>query len=336
MKDMKEVKDEIWILADDRPGNYSQALGLAGEIDFEHKIVNISYGNFAILPNLFLRSSIRGLNKETKKSLSNMSYYPKVIIAAGRRAAPVSLYLKEKSGNRTKIIQIMNPGISHKKFDCIILPRHDRIKKSYTNVIRSIGALTKINNSAIEYEVEKFSKIIKTDKNKKKIALLIGGDSKNTKFDSESAKTLSDRVARIAKNMDAEIFIINSRRTPEKAMKTIIGNLDKKKSSYQFFDFNTTSKKDNPYYALIGMADYFVVTGDSVSMISEVCSLEKSVYIYDNAKISSKKHKKFHKCLLLENYVKELNHTISSLEDVAGKKLDETDRIAKIIKKELF
>ena len=333
---MKEIKDEIWILADDRPGNYSQALGLAGELDFEHKIVNISYGNFAILPNLFLRSSLRGLNKETKKSLSNMNYYPKMIIAAGRRAAPVSLYLKEKSGNRTKIIQIMNPGISHKKFDCIILPRHDRIKKSYTNVIRSIGALTKVNKDAIAYEVEKFAKIIKVDKKKKKIALLIGGDTKNTKFDIQSARTLSDRVARVVKNMDSELFIINSRRTPEKVTKEIVSNLDKKKCSYQFFDFNSTSKKDNPYYALIGMADYFVVTGDSVSMISEVCSLEKPVYIYDNAKISSKKHKKFHKCLFLENYAKELNHVVNSLEKNVGKKLDETDRIAKIIKKELF
>ncbi len=333
---MKEVRDEIWVLADNRPGNYSQAVGLAEELDFEHKIVNISYGSFAVLPNLLLGASTRGLSKGVKKSLSNLDYYPKVIISAGRRTAPVSLYLKKQSGNKVKIIQIMNPDTSHKKFDCIILPRHDRIKKSYTNVIRSIGALTKINKSVIDYEIKQFKDVIVKKRGVKKIALLVGGDSKNTKFDLPSARILCKQVIELAKNNDSEIVVINSRRTSDKIDKIIVGAVEKSGVKYQFFDYNKIEKGKNPYLALIGVADAFVVTGDSVSMISEVCSLGKPVYIFDNAKISSRKHRKFHKSLMLENYAQKLVSNADIADRKGVKKLNETDRIAKIIKQEFF
>ncbi len=332
---MKEIKDEIWVLADNRPGNYSQAVGLAEELDCSHKIVNISYGGFAILPNLLLRSSAKGLSKEAKKSLDQFDHFPKMIISAGRRTAPVALYLKKKSGNKIKIVQIMNPGVSHKKFDFIILPRHDRIKNSFTNVIRSIGALTKINKSVIEYEMKKFKGKLGLDAKKEKIVLLVGGSSKKTKFDAKSAQILAKRVVKIAKNMDCQLVVLNSRRTDAKINDILLEGFDKNKLDYKFFDYNKLKKDENPYLALIGVADYFIATGDSVSMISEVCSTSKPVYIFDNAKISSKKHKKFHKSLLLENYVRELNEEVKELKKEKLKSLDETRRVAQIIMKEL-
>lgn len=333
---MVKIKNEIWVLADDRPGNYSQAVGLAEELDFEHKIVNISYGSFAVLPNILLGSSKRGLSKKAKESLSHLDYLPKIIIAAGRRAAPVSLYLKKKSGNKTKIIQIMNPDSAHKKFDCIILPRHDRIKKSFTNVVRSIGALTKVNKSVLKYEKKIHDKQIKKLGDKKKIAVLVGGDGKKTKFDSKSANLLVRRLINLADNTNSELEIITSRRTPSKILKLINDKLKNSNISFNIFDFNKIKKEDNPYMALIGSADCFVATGDSVSMISEVCSLSKPVFIFDNAKISSKKHRRFHKSLYLEGYAKEFTDEITTYKTKKMKILDETKRIGNIIKEEFI
>lgn len=333
---MIKIKNEIWVLADDRPGNYSQAVGLAEELDFEHKIVNISYGSFAVLPNILLGSSKRGLSKKAKESLSHLDYLPKIIIAAGRRAAPVSLYLKKKSGNKTKIIQIMNPDSAHKKFDCIILPRHDRIKKSFTNVIRSIGALTKVNKSVLNYEKKVHEKQLKKLSDKKKIAVLVGGDGKKTKFDLKSADILVQRLINLADNTNSELEIITSRRTPSKALDLINKKLKHSNISHNIFDFNKINKDDNPYLALIASADCFVATGDSVSMISEVCSLNKPVFIFDNAKLASKKHRRFHKSLYLEGYAKEFSDDIDSYKSKKMKILDETKRIGNIIKEEFI
>lgn len=331
---MKKVKDEIWILADDRAGNYSQALGLADELGLNQKIVNVRYGAFAMLPNLFLGSSLAGINQETKKVLSGLDYYPKLIIAAGRRTAPISLYLKKMSKNKTKIVQIMNPGISHEKFDFIILPRHDRIKGSYGNVIRSIGALTKVSERAVNYDCEKFKDLF-DDKSKLKIALLVGGDSKKTKFSVAKAKSLAIKSSEVAKNMKAELLVLTSRRTSEKNSATIERILKESGCDYRFFDYKKLKKDENPYLAILGFADYFIVSGDSVSMISEVCSTSKPVYIFDEGKISSVKHKKFHKSLLLENYARKLEYGIEKLEKFSVRKLNETKRIAAIIKENL-
>tara|TARA_A100001015_G_scaffold313788_1_gene421840 strand:+ start:967 stop:1968 length:1002 start_codon:yes stop_codon:yes gene_type:complete len=333
---MKEVKNEIWVLADDRPGNYSQAVGLAEELDFEHKIVNISYGSFAALPNILLGSTSKGLSREAKKSLSNLGHFPRVVIAAGRRAAPISLHIKKQSGNRTKIIQIMNPDSSHKKFDCIILPRHDRIKKSFTNVIRSIGALTKVSKSLINYEMNNYQDELSDLLKKKKIAVLVGGDGKKTKFDARSTNLLCERLVRLAESSDSQLLIITSRRTRGRVLNLISKNLEKSVVNYKIFDYNEINKNHNPYLALVGAADCFVATGDSVSMISEVCSLNKPVYIFDTAKISSKKHRRFHKSLLLEGYAKDFSEDVLSYKSKKMKILNETKRIADIIKEEFL
>ncbi len=330
---MKNIKDEIWILADDRVGNYSQAIGLADELGFDNKIVNISYGSFAVLPNLVLGSTLKGVNQETKDALEKIEYLPKYVIAAGRRTAPISLHLKKKSKNKIKIIHIMNPGFSHEKFDFIILPRHDRIKKSFKNVIRSIGSVTKVSVRAVKYECEKFANLFSSKS--KKIALMIGGDTKKTKFDLASARELIDQSFIIAKNMGCELYIFNSRRTPAKFVELIKEKCKKSRVENKFFDFNEMPKNENPHMAALGSCDYFIVTADSVSMISEVCSTKKPVYIFDKRKIATSKHRRFHKSLFLEDYARKLDKKISELEDYESKKLDEARRIASIIKEKL-
>ncbi len=46
-----EIKNEIWILADDRPGTVSQAIGLAQAIGLEYKTIQLKYSFWARLPN---------------------------------------------------------------------------------------------------------------------------------------------------------------------------------------------------------------------------------------------------------------------------------------------
>lgn len=329
----KPIKDEIWILADNRAGNYSQAIGLANALGFDYKIVNISYGLFAILPNIVLRSSLFGIDRETKERLKEMKYFPKIIIAAGRRSAPILLYLKKKSQNRSKIVQIMSPNANFEQFDFIILPRHDKMTKNNHNIIRTLGALTKIDDVTIKYEYEKYKSWFENDK-KTKIALFIGGSAKKTHFSKENAIKLVQKSVEIANNMNAKLYVLNSRRTSDEINNAIRLTLKSMNCDYKFFDFQEL-KNDNPYLSIIAIADFFVVSGDSVSMISESCSTGKPVYIFDEENISTKKHKNFHKCLLLENYVRRLDDKTNLLENFIPKRLNETKRVALIIKNSL-
>ncbi len=324
-----EIRDEIWILADNRPGTFSQSIALAEALKTNYKIINLKYSLLAKLPNHLLSESKYRVSKETRKKLE-INYLPKIIISAGRKSAAVALYLKNKSQGNSKIIQIMNPNLDLAKFDLVILPKHDNINISnHDNVILTTGALSKINDDIINKEKEKFAEDFKSI-TKPKIALLVGGLSKNTKFDQDSIITLAKQVSNITTNMSAKLLILNSRRTSRKLNETMLSNLN---CDFDFFDWYKF-KDQNPYLAVLGYADYFIITGDSVSMISESCSTGKPTYIFDQKKISSKKHRRFHKDLINSGYAKLLTDEIS-LENFTPNVLEETKRVSSITKEKL-
>ena len=325
-----KLKDEIWILADDRVGTFSQSIGLAEEMKLEYRIITLNYSFLATLPNCILGQSFFRLDFGSRKKIKELNYLPKIIISAGRKSAPIALYLKKLSGKRSKVIQIMNPNLNFEKFDFVILPEHDKVNPTkFPNLINTIGSLTKINDQNIQAECEKFSPWFQNIE-KTKIALFIGGSSKKTEFDEKSAEKLAHLVSRIARNMNATLLITNSRRTGDELSKKIESNLN---CDFKFFD---CKNQNNPYLAIIGYADFFIVSGDSVSMISECASTGKPLYIFDEKNISSAKHHNFHQSLYHNNYAKKLTKNSESLDKFSAAKLQESKRVAEIIMRQIF
>lgn len=317
------IKKEIWVLIDSRPGTASQAIGLAEEIGLDYRIINLEYGFLSLLPNIFFSDSILRLNQKSRKKINEFNYLPSLVISAGRRSAPISLYLKNKSKNQTKIIQIMNPNLDFKKFDLVILPKHDGyVEEDYPNLITTIGSLTKAKID----DGQKFLELRNIKKTK--IALLIGGSSNKTKFTTESAQKLAKISSKIAQEKNAILLILNSRRTSRDITEAVKSSLE---CDHQFFDWPEV-KDNNPYLAIVGLADYFVITGDSVSMISECCSTGKPVYIFDEKDISSAKHHRFHEELFTQNYARGLS---DKFENFFPSRLQETKRVAEVIRKKL-
>ena len=330
MSTARKIEDIIWIIADHRPGTYNQAIALAESLNYKYQIINLKYNYFSKIPNFFLKYFIRYLDKnsynEIKRIITNCSYCPKFIISSGRRSANVALYLK-KYFNKSKIIQIMNPQLNFKKFDLVILPKHDKISsKKIDNLITTIGSLSRVDDNIIKNEQQKFQEFFnKIDK--KIIVLLIGGNSKNNFYEDDSLKKLAIQISTISKNMNCHLLLLNSRRTSQENIKIFLQNLH---CEYDFFDWHQL-KNNNPYLASLGFADYFVVCGDSISMISECCSTGKPVYIFDEKKISSKKHRLFHQQLYQQNYALKLENNCDKLINFPIKKLQESKRISTFI-----
>jgi len=326
------LKDEIWILSDDRPGTFSQSVGLAEKIGLEYRLIELKYNFLAKLPNVFFSNSLIRLKHHSKTTITDSSYLPRLIISSGRRSATIGLYIKKLSNNKTSLIQIMNPDLNFNKFDLVVLPKHDGVDESkFTNLITTIGSLTKIDEKIIAAESEKFA-LWFSDINKTKIALLIGGSSNKTIFDERSAKKLATMSSKVANNMNAKLLVLTSRRTEEKVANIILENLE---CDFQFFDWQT-HQKENPYLAVLGYSDFFIVSGDSVSMISECCSTGKPVYIFDNNELSAMKHRKFHRDLILEKYAKNFEERQKKLIDFFPNKLEETKRVASFIRQNIL
>jgi mitochondrial fission protein ELM1 len=321
------LENKILILADERVGTYSQAVALAKESSINYEIIFLEYNFLKFIPNLFFSQSLLRLKKSSIFKLKSLNYTPKYIISAGRKSAPIAIFLKKKYNFLPKIIQIMRPEINFDKFDFVIVPEHDEPKLPYPkNLILSVGALTKITKNEEQENHQEFANKLQ-NLPKPIITLLLGGDTKNTKFSLKSAEKLINQILVIQENMNATLIIANSRRTSTE-INNFIKKIDKK--NLIFFDYNEV-KNNNPFASILNFANFFIISGDSISMISECCSTGKSVFIFDDNVISSKKHQKFHKNLIEKNYAKYFDNKWSKLNAFNPPKLDEVKRISHIV-----
>jgi uncharacterized protein len=95
-------------------------------------------------------------------------------------------------------------------------------------------------------------------------------------FDARVSKQLGVLAAGIAA-AGGTPYVATSRRTPRAVALALRRELP---PGAQLFEW-TPENADNPYLALLGLADGFVVTGDSVSMLAEVVRAQKPLAILE-------------------------------------------------------
>lgn len=293
---------KVVVLVDNRPGTANQAIALAELIQHEYKVVNLNYNLFAKLPN-FLRLGRFYVSLKTRREI--IEHKPDIIISAGRRSAAVAVSVK-KALKDVKLIQIMKPDLNTKHFAALLLPEHDKIKKSHEknpNIIRIHGALTYYSEEAQLKDKNYWLPILnKKGLNKPRITLLLGGNTKHYSLDLNFARKIYDNVVKIAKENNACLMVSASRRTPEKVVEMFKDRLAKLDIPHYFYSPNSTD--ENPYRGFLTCADWIFITGDSISMISESLETEGQVYIITRTGMLSQKHKSFVDKLVKKKYAR--------------------------------
>ncbi len=279
---------DVWVLLDDRAGNRAQALGVAENLDVPFKTIEIRYGPLIKLPNLILGATLMGVSGATKNLLK--APWPKLIIAAGRRTAPVARWIKRQSRDTTRLVQIMDPGAGHNEFDLICRPTHDDGKP--------VGNILEIPAAPHGLSAEKLSRIAEDWADRLKhlstprIALLIGGSTRRRYFTQDLAQRLCFQASEVAAKNNGSLMVTTSRRTGD-----VIGTVEASLSGdFQLHRWDDDA--ENPYAAYLATADAIIVTGESVSMCSEAVSTGKPVYVYAPPELITAKHARLHRALL--------------------------------------
>jgi len=331
-KQNPKIIPETWVIFDKRAGTLQQAIAVAELIGMPFKIITPEYSKLNALPNFILPASSLRIKRKNRLELKNITNYPKIIIGAGRKSANISCFIKNQAKlENIKIvnIHIMNPQMNFNFFDLIILPDHDKVNYHHNNIVRINGAINNINRSNLEQAVIKFQQTPLYQKidlqAQNKIALLIGGSSKNSIFEPKSMQNLIEHSCKIAKEMSAQLLILNSRRTSNQLNEIIKSSLD---GNYYFFDCNDKDfNQNNPYLAILGIANFIIATGDSISMISEALNCGKAIYIFDEKKISTKKHRLFHQYLFKNKFANKFDKNIIKLESTQHQYSSQTLKI---------
>ena len=162
------------------------------------------------------------------------------------------------------------------------------------------------------------------------ISCIIGGENNHYYFNEKQAYDLCRKIKNIKiSNPSFNILIITSRRTNSKIksiLKKHLGSISK----LWLGDGN------NPYLFAIQNSNFFIITSDSTSMISEASISEKPIYIYQLPfKRKSNRFERFHHEFKKLKITRDFNNT-EILENWSYDSLDESKRIAGIIKKRII
>tara|TARA_B100001109_G_scaffold180124_1_gene147618 strand:- start:372 stop:1280 length:909 start_codon:yes stop_codon:yes gene_type:complete len=250
----------------------NQSIALAKMLNANFKLINYNppyfLKKFPILGKFYAPYFLR------KKLHTDL--LPSIIITTGRRMAGTSIALKSILKNNVKTIHIQNPKLSPNNFDLLLIPEHDRIKGK--NIIQTNGALCFFEEKDVKKLKEPYLNKIKTKKCT--VLLMVGGNSKKQKPNNSEYFELGTKVIHGVKNLDAQLIVSFSRRTPSKAIKILQSTFSKHLKEFKMLSLD----ENNLYPKILEIIDFTIVTSDSVNMISELATLSKPLFIFHFSK----------------------------------------------------
>jgi len=305
------------LLTEGMHGMISQVEGLAKalDIDFTHHKVELNHLWKFIPPNL------SPVSQNVFKKIDHDDF--DVIISCGRKSVIPSIHLKNTANKKVFNIHIQDPKVDLNNFDFIVAPEHDAIQGQ--NVISTKGAIHYLTENEISENKDYLNSFIKKDE-RKIWTLILGGPTKYYDYSTKNMKHIFTSLYKLLKKHDFQLVVIPSMRTP---INTI-------HYAREFFGENHTIIMDvdkKAYLSALALSENIIVTCDSSSMISEAALTGKPIYI---ASILPRKNDK--RFQSFRNLFRELNITRNLGEEVENwtyEKLDETNRVANIIKQKI-
>lgn len=273
----------VWVISDGTAGMLSQCLALL-------RAMGLDGEDIRAVPTPLLRAfptlaRIPGwqLTLGRAPDWLKMNQWPDLCITCGRRMAGISIGVKRRSGGRTKTIHIQDPKVDARYFDLLITPRHDDIAADgdlrsggVSNILATTGALNRLSEQEIDEAAEgvaaAWPEVFGASGGRLAVVML-GGHNRRYKAGEREFTQLADQLAAFAEATGARLALVPSRRTPSKGLRglreRLVGALGAE--AIWFWDGNLTGGPGavNPYPGVLGLADYLIVTSDSVNMTSE-------------------------------------------------------------------
>jgi mitochondrial fission protein ELM1 len=263
---VKAVSPVTWVLHDGKAGMASQALGLAEATGFSfiERRIDIRFPWICLPPRLWFLPLAA-----TEQTPSPP--WPDLVIGCGSNAAMPALAIRRASGGRTLAAQIQDPGIRRRKFDLLVVPEHDRLRGPRVIVTR--GAVHRVTRGRLAAERARFPALAMLPR--PILSVLIGGANKAYRLTLRRLGEIADAVAGVLRAQGGSALVTTSRRTGAAGIGLLRGRLENLPAA--IWD----GGGENPYFAYLALADAFMVTADSVSMISEAAATGNPVHILD-------------------------------------------------------
>jgi mitochondrial fission protein ELM1 len=269
------MQAKLWVLLGRKAGDNAQVLALAeaSGLPFEEK--HISARPWEIVPHLLLGATLKGI--DTRASSPLAPPWPDLVISAGRRNEPVARWIRAQSGGAVRLVHVGRPWARLSTWDLIVTTPQYFLAQA-PNVLQIPLPLRRVTRAEVDQAAERIAPRL-AHLPRPLTTVLIGGDSGPFVFTPEKGRRLAEGVNRLVTRTGGAALVTDSPRTPKAAAQAFRETLDVPAETYWWHDPDTAG--DNPYLGFLGMADRFVVTGESMSMMAEAASLARPLYLFD-------------------------------------------------------
>lgn len=254
-----------WILTDGKAGDENQCLGVARALGVEAEVRRVpAAGPFAwFAPWGPADPRLRRQGGALHGPL------PDLAIASGRRAVP-ALRACRRLGVPF-IAYLKDPRTGPGTADFIWVPEYDRLRGP--NVLTTLTSPHLLSAERLAAARAAPDPRL-AGLGHPRVAVLLGGGSRHLRFTEAEAARLAGGLRRLVSE-GGRLMVTASRRTPEglrRAARSLAAETD---------GFFWDGSGENPYLALLALADTIVVTSDSINMVSEAVATGMPVLLFE-------------------------------------------------------
>jgi mitochondrial fission protein ELM1 len=265
---MNEVP--LWLVTGDKAGDNAQLMVIAEALGRPYEVRRViprkeyTYGKPRFKPSLY--------HLDMEKSDPLVPPWPALVLTVGRRSAMAAQWIRKQSGGKTKVVLLGRPKKMLAEFALVVITGQF-LMPNRDNILSLDLPLMRVDAAKIDKAVKIWQPSFQAMK-QPVTALLIGGPTRPYRMDEAVIGTLLQQLEK--QLAGGSLFITTSRRTPD----AVVDYLQQHKPSDSTLYCWQPDDNSNPYFALLGLADYFVVTGDSLSMMVEIARLRKPLAIF--------------------------------------------------------
>ena len=261
----------VWCLLGKKAGDNTQVRALAEELRWGFVEKHITARAWELLVHFGTGTSLAGIDRAQSSEL--VAPWPDIVISAGRRNEPVARWIQRQSGGHTRLVHIGRPWAPLSAWDLIVTtPQYFLPQRA--NIVHNklpLHRFTAEDLSRAEQFRPQWQHLPRPW-----VAVLMGGDSGRFVMTPGKGRRLGALAQALAAGAGGSVLATDSPRTPRAA-----GDAMQSQLRQPFFCYRWGDPGDNPYHGLLALADAFVVTGESMSMLGEAVHTGKPLFIFD-------------------------------------------------------
>lgn len=263
----------VWTITDGSPGNVVQAEALATALGWPHRAMAPRLSGRSRWPFAGRGAHLRGVEGDPEAA-GLEGPWPDLAIVAGRRAAPIARWIRERAHGRTRVLALgPKTATPIDAVDLAITPRganlfpHPNRIEADRPFVPSVGA----EEAGARWR-ERLEGIAG-----RKLLVSIGSGTRRLGLDRRSAEALGRLVAESAEDLGVSVLVCASRHADAEIFEGLLRGLGR--TAFVHRETPDQRREERPWRALVETADLHVLVGLGETSLTELCATGRPVFL---------------------------------------------------------